>query len=110
MCDNDDNVALVDWQFCARSFALNDVALFLYSSMEPDERRQHTPKLLRQYFQHFSRHARGVGTHLTLDDVQRRYRLARNHAIYVALLSGVNIFRADAPDRMLAAVHDVLRE
>jgi hypothetical protein len=94
-------VAVVDWQGMRTGRPLNDVALCLAGSLEPQVRRAVEQGILRDY--HAALGAAGVGG-FTFEDCWREYRRAAFAGFGLTVVAAVAVAATERGDRMFTAM------
>lgn len=95
-----ERVAVLDWQTVKVGPALSDVAYFIGSALQPDDRREHEESLVREY--HAALRAGGVD--LSWDDCWLGYRRHGYDGLLMAILASMLVTRTDRGDEMFMAM------
>jgi hypothetical protein len=93
-------VAVLDWQTVRLGPAMSDVAYFIGSALQPDERRANEEALVREY--HGALVA--AGGDVTWDGCWRGYRLHGFDGLLMGIIASMLVSRTDRGDDMFMAM------
>jgi phosphotransferase family enzyme len=93
-------VAVLDWQTVRLGPAMSDVAYFIGSALQPEDRRANEESLVREY------HAALVATggSIEWDDCWRGYRLRGFDGLLMGIIASMLVGRTDRGDDMFMAM------
>lgn len=95
-------LVVVDWQTVTHSHAAHDVAYFLGSSFEPEDRRSHEEQLVGHYYDELTN--RDDAPSVTLDEFWFNYRRFSWSGFLMAMLASMVVGRTERGDDMFVAM------
>jgi|TARA_B100001079_G_scaffold195051_1_gene168750 hypothetical protein len=95
-------LVVVDWQTVTHSHAAHDVAYFLGSSFEPEDRRRYEERLVAHYVNELAH--RGDSPPITLDEFWLNYRRFSWSGFLMAMLASMIVGRTERGDSMFVAM------
>ena len=95
-------LVVVDWQTVTHSHAAHDVAYFLGSSFEPEDRRSHEEQLVGHYYDELTN--RDDAPSITLDEFWLNYRRFSWSGFVMAMLASMIVGRTERGDDMFVAM------
>ncbi|MGH9132492.1 MAG: phosphotransferase, partial [Ilumatobacteraceae bacterium] len=95
-----DRVAVLDWQTVRLGPAMSDVAYFIGSALQTDDRRATEEALVREYHTALL----GAGGDMTWDDCWRGYRRHGFDGLLMGIIASMLVSRTDRGDDMFMAM------
>lgn len=95
-----ERVAVLDWQTVKLGTAMSDVAYFIGSALQPDERRDHEEQLVRDYHERLQ----AYGVDLPWDRCWAGYRRHSYDGLLMATFASMMVGRTDRGDDMFMAM------
>ena len=95
-------LVVVDWQTVTHSHAARDVAYFVGSSFEPEDRRSHEEQLVGHYYDELTN--RDDAPLVTLDEFWLNYRRFSWSGFLMAMLASMVVGRTERGDDMFVAM------
>jgi aminoglycoside phosphotransferase (APT) family kinase protein len=93
-------VAVLDWQTVRLGPALSDVAYFIGSALQPEDRRRHEHALVGEY--HATLTAAGID--IEWDDCWRGYRRHGFDGLLMGIIASMLVGRTERGDEMFMAM------
>jgi len=95
-----ERVAVLDWQTVKLGPPMQDVAYFIGSALQPEDRRVHEERLVRMYHEELRRQ----GGEMAWDDCWWAYRRHGYDGLLMAILAAMLVGRTDRGDDMFMAM------